>query len=158
MIKVMTNDFTKEDLSTFMNWVDEGGEFPFQLSVILSMEYYQNSSCYIYQDKEESLESLISLTPEQKKAVDMIEEGVKLLRDNGGKLVCYSWADEWFVVNGNNLTYESTNEEKELERLKSNEFVDISGIADNQQISLDFDIYWATDGMLLARKNNNDYK
>lgn len=158
MLKVMTNDFTKEDLATFMNWVDEGGEFPFPLSVIRSMEYYQDSSCYIYQDKEESLENLIKLTPEQQKAVDMIEEGVKLLRDNGGKLVCYSWADEWFVVNGNNLTYESTNEEKELERLKSNEFVDISVIADNQQISLDFDIYWATDGMLLARKNNNDYK
>ena len=139
MIKVMTNDFTKEDLATFMNWVDEGGEFPFPLSVIRSMEYYQNSSCYMYEDKEESLENLIKLTPEQQKAVDMIEEGVKMLRNSGGLLISYQDDDEWFAVNGNGIEYVAFSEEPNKEPYI--QYKDVTEIVDKQLISFGADVY-----------------
>lgn len=150
MIKVMTNDFTKEDLSTFMNWVDEGGEFPFPLSVILSMEYYQDSSCYMYEDKEESLESLIRLTPEQKKAVDMIEEGVKMLRNSGGLLISYQDDDEWFAVNGNGIEYMAFSEEPNKEPYI--QYKDVTEIVAKQLISFGADVYWDSCACMCAKK------
>lgn len=140
MIKVMTNDFTKEDLSTFMNWVDEGGEFPFPLSVIRSMEYYQDSSCYIYQDI--NIENIVKLTPEQQKAVDMIHEGIKMFKDNGGDFVCYSCSDEWFAVNGWGVQY--SGDEK-------NNFVDVSNMVEKQEIHIPLDIYWGADSAIYAK-------
>ena len=93
---------------------------------------------------------MVKLTPEQREALNMVEEALDLFRERGGRFVFYSHDEEFFAVNGNGIKYETSNNSDTIDKLIKDGFVDVSDVATAEPLGYIADYHWATDGNLLA--------
>lgn len=138
-----------QDIESAAKWIATG-EYTMSDCSFMDVFNALPESTHVIQYKDKS-SSPISLTTEQQEALDMIEKAISLFHERGGKLVCYSYDGDWFVVNCNGVTYESTNTQKDYENLIKDGFIDVSEMAEKQPAKIPLDIYWLTDGSLLAK-------
>ena len=106
-----------------------------------------------FEHDQPGIEQLLALTPEQREAVRVIEEGYRLLCERGGSLISYDGGYEWFAVNNlNGVDVTTTN--WEYEKLEKEGYTDISEIVEKQTIKFSYDFEWAIDGCMYAKINN----
>ena len=87
----------------------------------------------------------LTLTPEQQEAVKMIEEGCKLLKERGGRIISYWDQNEYYVVNGKGLGFD-------CDYRTLDGYVDISKILEyNHVLNFSWTDYWGSDTHFFAQ-------
>lgn len=140
-----------QDIESAAKWIATGEYTMSEYSFMDVFNALPESTQKITYHDIQSAEDMVRLTPEQRDALNMVEEAISIFHKRGGKLVCYSYDGDWFVVNGNGITYESTNCLKEYDNLIKDGFIDVSEITEKQLAPIPLDIFWQTDGSLLAK-------
>lgn len=139
------NTLHADDINEALHWISTG---EYTMSDCSFMDVYnalpKSTQISTYHDIQ-PIKEMVKLTTEQQEAIKMIEDAINLLHERGGRLVCYSWDEEWFAVNGNGIMYKSLNGEDKTG------FVDVSNIVEKQSVNIPTDVYWSADSCLLAK-------
>lgn len=144
------NTLHSDDMDEALKWLATG---EYTMSDCSFMDVYnalpKSTQITTYHDIQ-PIKEMVKLTPEQREALDMVEEAIDLFRERGGRFVFYSHDEEFFAVNGNGIKYETSNNSDTIDKLLKDGFVDVSDVATAEPLGYIADYHWATDGNLLA--------
>ena len=138
------------DISSAAKWINTG---EYDMSDISLLDIWEAIGSKMMSEKYKDIQpvkEMVKLTPEQREALNMVEEALDLFRERGGRFVFYSHDEEFFAVNGNGIKYETSNNSDTIDKLIKDGFVDVSDVATAEPLGYIADYHWATDGNLLA--------
>jgi hypothetical protein len=137
------------DMDYALSWL-AGGEYKMcELSLLDIYESAAEIEGLEYEDKElpreQTIEEVIALTPEQQEKVKEFEVALKALKDSGVKIISYWNENDFYAINGNTKL--------EFDCVTSDGHEDISNLLENKhRFPFSWDIYWGCDSCFCAKK------